>query len=89
MLDNARDAGQVAPLLPGAPGCLAVVTSRNQLPGLVTGAGARPLRLDLLDAEQAQRLLASRLGTGQAEAAPADVAGWRSGAPVRPSAPRW
>jgi DNA-binding SARP family transcriptional activator len=75
VLDNARDAGQVAPLLPGAPGCLAVVTSRNQLPGLVTGAGARPLGLDLLDAEQAQRLLASRLGPGQAEAAPADVAG--------------
>lgn len=74
VLDNARDAGQVAPLLPGASGCLAVVTSRNQLPGLVTGAGAQPLGLDLLDAEEAQRLLASRLGPGRAEPGQADVA---------------
>ncbi len=74
VLDNARDAGQVAPLLPGAAGCLALITTRNQLPGLVTGAGARPLGLGLLDAEQAQRLLASRLRSGRTDAAPADVA---------------
>lgn len=74
VLDNARDAGQVAPLLPGAPGCLAVVTSRNQLPGLVTGADAHVLALDLLDVEEAQRLLATRLGAVRAEASPAEVA---------------
>ena len=48
LLDNARDAAQVRPLLPGSPGCLAIVTSRNHLTGLIAGHGAYPLGLDLL-----------------------------------------
>lgn len=60
LLDNARDAGQVRPLLPGAPGCLVVVTSRDQLSGLVTTNGAHPLTLDLLTDDEARLLLAHR-----------------------------
>ncbi|MDX3455724.1 tetratricopeptide repeat protein [Streptomyces sp. ME02-8801-2C] len=62
LLDNARDAEQVRPLLPGAPGCLALVTSRNQLTGLVAADGAHPLRVDLLTTAEARQLLAGRLG---------------------------
>jgi DNA-binding SARP family transcriptional activator len=69
LLDNARDADQVAPLLPGAPGCLAIVTSRNQLPGLVA-TGARPVVLDLLDRGEAVELLARRLGHDRVAAEP-------------------
>jgi DNA-binding SARP family transcriptional activator len=70
LLDNARDAGQVAPLLPGAPGCLVLVTSRNQLPGLVAAAAAHPVALDLLSRDEAIQLLARRLGDDRVAADP-------------------
>ena len=66
LLDNARDAAQVRPLLPGSPGCLAIVTSRNHLTGLIAGHGAYPLGLDLLTPEGARELLARRVGAGRA-----------------------
>jgi DNA-binding SARP family transcriptional activator/tetratricopeptide (TPR) repeat protein len=71
LLDNALDAGQVAPLLPGAPGCLVLVTSRNQLPGLVAATGAHPVALDLLSRDEAVELMARRLGHDRVGAEPA------------------
>ena len=65
VLDNARDAGQVRPLLPGAAGCLVLVTSRNRLTGLIALDGAIPLTLDLLTHGEARELLACRLGPGR------------------------
>jgi tetratricopeptide (TPR) repeat protein len=73
LLDNVRDADQVRPLLPGAPGCLVVVTSRNQLAGLVAAHGARPLALDLLSHAEATELLSRRLGPERIAAEPAAV----------------
>jgi hypothetical protein len=71
VLDNARDAEQVRPLLPGTPGCLVLVTSRNPLPGLAAIEGARPVPLDLLDGPAALRLLAGRIGADRVAAEPA------------------
>ena len=66
LLDNAHDAAQVRPLLPGSPGCLVIVTSRIQLLSLVAADGAHPLTLDLLTAEEARELLIRRLGMRRA-----------------------
>jgi tetratricopeptide (TPR) repeat protein/DNA-binding XRE family transcriptional regulator len=62
LLDNARDADQVRPLLPASPGCLVIVTSRDQLAGLVATHGARPLTVDLPAPAEAREVLARRLG---------------------------
>jgi DNA-binding SARP family transcriptional activator/tetratricopeptide (TPR) repeat protein len=68
VLDNARDVEQVRPLLPGAPGCLVVVTSRNRLTPLLAIEGAHPLTLDILGVQEARDLVAERLGAGRAAA---------------------
>jgi tetratricopeptide (TPR) repeat protein len=72
--DNAADAAQVRPLLPGSPGCLVIVTSRSNLAALVATEGAVPLLLDLLTSAEARDLLARILGAGRVIAEP-DAAG--------------
>lgn len=74
VLDNARDAEQVRPLLPGGAGCLALVTSRSALSGLVAAENAYPVPLGLLDRRDAAALLAARLGQERTAAEPAAVA---------------
>jgi tetratricopeptide (TPR) repeat protein len=73
VLDNARDAAQVRPLLPGSAGCLVVVTSRSQLIGLAAVEEARLLPLGLLTEQEARELLAGRLGAGRVNAEQAAV----------------
>ncbi len=65
ILDNAATAEQLRPLIPGSPGCLTLVTSRNQLTGLVAADGAHPLSLDLFTTEEARELLRTRLGAAR------------------------
>ena len=74
LLDNAHDADQVRPMLPGSPGCLVLVTSRSQLTGLVVADGARLLPLGVLDGGEAASLLAGRLGPARVSAEPDAVA---------------
>ncbi len=62
VLDNAASVEQVRPLLPGAPSCVVVVTSRDSLVGLVARHGAQRLNLDLLPCEDAVALLAALIG---------------------------
>ena len=67
-LDNAADEEQVRPLLPGSAGCLVIVTSRNQLPGLIITEGAKPVVVDLLTAGEARRLLSRRIAQSRVSA---------------------
>jgi DNA-binding SARP family transcriptional activator/tetratricopeptide (TPR) repeat protein len=70
LLDNAEGVDQVRPLLPAGTGCLALVTSRDRLAGLAVRDGARLLRLDTLDPDEAGQVLARLLGAGRVGAEP-------------------
>jgi tetratricopeptide (TPR) repeat protein len=62
VLGNVRDAEQVRPLLPGEPGCLVVVTSRDTLAGLVARDGASRVLLNVLPPGDAVALLRALIG---------------------------
>ncbi|WP_354645352.1 AfsR/SARP family transcriptional regulator [Kitasatospora camelliae] len=62
VLDNARDYRQIRPLLPGAPGCLTVVTSRGMLGTLVVELGATAIRVDSLCPERAVEVIGRVVG---------------------------
>jgi DNA-binding SARP family transcriptional activator/uncharacterized protein HemY len=62
LLDNAGSAEQVRPLLPGTPSCMALVTSRDALAGLVAREGAQRVDLDLLPPPEAVSLLRELIG---------------------------
>ena len=62
ILDDARDAAQVRPLLPGAATCRVLVTSRHHLHDL---EGARSLSLDVPTAAEAAALFVRVAGAGR------------------------
>ncbi|WP_225846908.1 tetratricopeptide repeat protein [Streptomyces sp. HPF1205] len=57
VLDNAATAGQIRPLLPGAPNCLVVITSRTRMSGLVAREGAYRVSLETLSQSASVQLL--------------------------------
>ncbi|MDX3569724.1 AfsR/SARP family transcriptional regulator [Streptomyces sp. ID05-47C] len=59
LLDNAKDAAQVRPLLPGTEGCAALVTSRVRMVDL---AGAHLVDLDVMSPEEALALFTKIVG---------------------------
>ncbi|MEU5313860.1 BTAD domain-containing putative transcriptional regulator [Streptomyces sp. NPDC021562] len=74
VLDDARDARQVQPLLPRSPGSVALVTSRDPLDELVTTEGAHRLALGPLEPAHSRATVILRLGAERADAEPEAVA---------------
>jgi DNA-binding SARP family transcriptional activator/tetratricopeptide (TPR) repeat protein len=73
LLDDAADPDQVRPLLPGAPGCVVLVTSRSDLRGLAATQGADHLPLSVLSTADSIELLADLIGAERAAAEPEAV----------------
>ncbi|MDT0456728.1 BTAD domain-containing putative transcriptional regulator [Streptomyces sp. DSM 41527] len=67
VLDNARDSAQVRPLLPGAPGCAVLVTSRVRTLAL---PGARCVDVEVLDEAEALGLFGAIVGAKRVAAEP-------------------
>lgn len=74
VLDNANTPEQVRPLLPASAGCLALVTSRSSMTGLVVSLGAVRISLDLLPFDEAVGLLRGIVGDVRADAEPQALA---------------
>jgi DNA-binding SARP family transcriptional activator/tetratricopeptide (TPR) repeat protein len=67
VLDNACDAAQIRPLIPGGPRCAVIITSRSELTALAVG-GAHVLNLGVLTEAEGINLLSVRIGTERVQA---------------------
>jgi DNA-binding SARP family transcriptional activator len=67
VLDNARDAAQVRPLLPGTASCAVLVTTRSRMPDL---ASTRLVDLNVLDDDEALTLFTRIVGDVRPAAEP-------------------
>ena len=67
LLDDAKDAAQVRPLLPGSASCAVLVTTRNRMPGLGTTC---LVDLDVLGDKDAHALFTSIVGAIRVNEAP-------------------
>ncbi|WP_067572082.1 AfsR/SARP family transcriptional regulator [Nocardia acidivorans] len=65
VLDNACDAAQVMPLLPGEPGCAVLMTARRPLTAL---PGVRQVALKVLETDEATALFARIVGAARVAA---------------------
>ncbi|MBB5953714.1 DNA-binding SARP family transcriptional activator [Saccharothrix tamanrassetensis] len=68
LLDDAASVEQVRPLLPGRPGSVVLITSRDDLRGLAVTNDAAVSRLDVLTAREAGLLLERIIGAARVEA---------------------
>ncbi|MFD0635100.1 NB-ARC domain-containing protein [Catenulispora yoronensis] len=71
LLDNARDAAQIRPLLPGTGETFVLITSRKRMPSL---EGAVPVPLEVMGPDSAIALFSRIIGTARADAEPEAVA---------------
>jgi len=76
VFDNVRDADQVRPLLTGTGHVRILLTSRRELPELLTGRGVRRIAVEPLPPAEARELLTGRLGAARAAADGEAVAGF-------------
>lgn len=67
LLDNAADAAGIRPLLPTAPGCLTMITSRARLVDL---DGADWISIEVMAPEESAALVAATLGGRRVDAEP-------------------
>ena len=82
VLDDARDAAHIRPLLPGSASCAVLVTTRNRMPDL---AGSRFVDLDVLEGAEARDMFAGIIGGRRAAAEPGateEVLGACAGLPL-------
>ncbi|QFZ17377.1 ATP-binding protein [Saccharothrix syringae] len=74
VIDNAASAAQVRPLLPAAPECFTVITSRSRLSSLIVTEGAGPIVLDVLTPDESVEVLRRLIGAERVDREPGPAA---------------